>query len=768
MIAFAHRFLPGHLLRLGCLALATCALLAIATEVKGDDFALTPEQEARIKQYLPRTYAKLSKRNPVHTVAIGDSVMVMYGYGDEYNNSLSAYQTLFLNELADQFYYPGGVRIIKPGKGKPEKLHPLMGVEITQQNLSRGGKLMFHALQMLRSVAFENKPDLVMISYGINDATNNESVEKYRADLEEAVALVKANGADLMLFSPTLTVEDPPEELLARTRPYANAMREVAEANHIWFSDLGDLSWFVRVDDRTAHLKDAKKAYEARKKLEEESDAPPRVSPVQSPLMEQLDPDPEKKAARLFNQVVDDYRKFFNHGDVIDWVHPNADFHRQLGKRIFKELLNGPKTLAWKVSNPVVTLQPDRQLLLTYELENTSNEEQEYSILPLIARHWKPLNAPTGIKVKPGAKELVKITWGMKGDPNLLVANMPISEGAICFSIMHASRTQVHIDDLNADIAPVVVAWESGSQFNLEQQVELKAKLVNRSQGAVKGTWEASLMDQKWSGEYAIGAGETEDITLPVTLPNNGPTRLKKGLNLVVKTDSVSFQFPRVVELSRNFGLKQEVALMQVGDAGSKQEITDELPDAGKPGVKFRADADNNALYLTWDVVGINLQDAPNGQPAYVVDFNIDARSYGKRLTNGSTDSVRASGAAADGAGRVGQIPPWSFGSDYAMYFDPAFVHAKLTSRPDGSRRITMVLPRSYLYLHEWKLNNGNSQLGFNTYISLWQNGDETSGGGQYVTYCFNHSVLHRDDAFSLNVLELHDKPTARWTLRLY
>lgn len=737
------------------------------TSLRANDYDLSPEQDARMKKFLPRTYAKLAKRNPVHVVSIGDSVMTMYGYGDEYNNTLLAYQTIFLNELAAQFYYPGGVRVIKPAKGKPEKLNQIVGIEMTLQNMARGGKLMFHALQSLTTQAFENKPDLVMISFGINDATLNEGLDKYRKALEEIIAVVRANGADLLLFGPSLTVEDPPEELLALTRPYANAMREVAAANEVWFSDLGDLNWFVRLDERGSHLDAAKKA--AAKKLAEEGQGQesPRVSPVVSPMLEQLDPDPEKKAVKLFNQVVDDYRRYFNHGEITDWVHPDANFHRQLGKRIFKELLNGEKVLPWKVSNQTLVMEGTKQGVLTYDLENTSQEEQTMTLLPLMARHWKPLQAPTKVVLAPGKKTEVKITWLPK-DENTFVGGMPFAGTSLCFSVLHANAKMVHINDIEAAIQPLSVVWEEGTRFNLENSAELEARVANTSNQPIKGTWEASLMGQKWNGSFEAAAGEGAPIKLPFQLPSTGASRLKGILAISVVSEGLTYRFDRKVELARNVGLKQEIKLVQDSTFEFDKPVDETMPDAGNPGVRFRADADSNALYLTWDVFGINIAEAPGGQPAYVIDNNIDARSYGKRLTYGSTDAVRVSGGAADGEGRVGALQPWVFGSGYAMFYDPKKVQVKMSSRPDGSRRISLALPRAYLYLHEWKVGNGNSQLGFNTFFSVWQKDDSLAAGGAYETFYITLGGLHRDEVDALNVLELSDKPTNRWTLRMY
>jgi hypothetical protein len=62
----------------------------------------------------------------------------------------------------------------------------------------------------------------------------------------------------------------------------------------------------------------------------------------------------------------------------------------------------------------------------------------------------------------------------------------------------------------------------------------------------------------------------------------------------------------------------------------------------------------------------------------------------------------------------IDPISPWAFGSGYAAVFEAQEIQAKLSSSAGGTRRLTISLPKSYLYRHEWALGNGNSQMGIN------------------------------------------------------
>src|SRR5262249_13699879 len=162
-------------------------------------------------------------------------------------------------------------------------------------------------------------------------ANSLHSLASYRRAVEDVIETAQSHKADLLLFGSTPTVSEPIEHGLSLTRPYVDTMREVANAHGVFFADLGDISWMVRVDEP---MKDLEKP--APKKEEPEADpkkapalpnAPTPGSIINFPTPEELDPDPEKRAARLFRKVSDLLLRWFNHGSQMDLIHPNASLH---------------------------------------------------------------------------------------------------------------------------------------------------------------------------------------------------------------------------------------------------------------------------------------------------------------------------------------------------------------------------------------------------------------------------------------------------------
>ena len=157
-----------------------------------------------------------------------------------------------------------------------------------------------------------------------------------------------------------------------------------------------------------------------------------------------------------------------------------------------------------------------------------------------------------------------------------------------------------------------------------------------------------------------------------------------------------TLRWERAMEASQNFGINEKVALQPVG--------------TGKATVTMEAVAAKDALKLVLGFGGIDLQADASGT-AVRAELNLDARSYGSRLTLGSTERITITAPAVDGPAMVGRIAPWAFGTGYGMKFDNEGVSATLATQ-GSHRQLVVSLPRSYLYRHEWAVGNGNSQFG--------------------------------------------------------
>ena len=690
-------------------------------------FDLTPEQIASFKAKLPKAYQKLSQRKPFHVVAMGDSIVEMFGYDEDDQNWIKGYPARFAEQLARQFFYTGGVRLIKPSKGKEEKNMPHRGKEITLRNLGRGGKLSIHAMQALSTYGLETPPDLVLVSFGINDATLGLDLGVYAKAFQDVVATVRASGGEVILLGPTLIVGDPAEMDLAKTRAYCDTLREVAEDSGAFFVDLGDLTNLVKVP--------------------EEAPGP----------------------AGVFASVVESYRRYFDHTKAVDWVHPRPALHEKLGRQIYRELIDGRTVVPWELGKGEIMMVDGKTMEMKVTVRNRGKAKAKTVILPLVTAAWKPTDATAEMELAPGEVKELLIHYARR-DEGGGVNPMPSHEPMLRMPLMVNMGELVRIEDVRATLKPVVLLWKVETLFNQEKAYLPANLLTNTSGAAIAGVWQAAWMGQEIKGDFKLEAGGQMELPLKFKLPDahaGQPFNQKTGLSVLITVDGKVLRFDRGVDLTQNFGLKDVVA-MRLSDA-KQSPMTPELGARGRS-VTLKADADNEMLFLTFDLRGVDLKDDPATGMSWVATVNLDARSYGKRLNRGVTDTLRINGKAADGPATVGSIPPWAFGTGYAAVFDEAQVKAVVSSGSEGSRRLTISLPRSYLYLHEWALGNGNSELGINATFSFWQepvpgvSAGGFGGDGQF-NLLFNR---HRDDAEGCAALELTAEPTQRWTLSLY
>ena len=97
---------------------------------------LTEAQHAHMAAMLPKLLAKLEQHAAVHAIVLGDSVSNYFlpGGAEDSEVFIKAFQNEFLRRLADRFFYTGGVRDIKPRKGNPDNLLPVLPQSVQCQH----------------------------------------------------------------------------------------------------------------------------------------------------------------------------------------------------------------------------------------------------------------------------------------------------------------------------------------------------------------------------------------------------------------------------------------------------------------------------------------------------------------------------------------------------------------------------------------------------------------------------------------------------------
>jgi hypothetical protein len=415
-------------------------------------------------------------------------------------------------------------------------------------------------------------------------------------------------------------------------------------------------------------------------------------------------------------------------------------------------MLAATATVGWSFNAASATLAGADRLILQGALENRSRKPVSLTLLPLVAEGWRPVHVLPSVEVAAGGKQEIQIEYALAEG-----ADASLVESFVRLPVLVRAGSHCGIADLRGPVTPMALVWEPQTFFNQDGPFLANCRVVNNSEKEFSGIWEARLGDQTLKGSFTAKAHAAFPLDLRFDLPRNLQEPALLPLTVTVEHEGHRVTSRRRVEFVRNIGLAETVPLHPVTKAKGQADAR----------VSFKPAADERRLTLNV-VVGDPslLQGTPEAGPAWQLDLNLDARSYGKRLEHGATGTLRISGTAADGPATVHDIPPWAFGNGYASGFDPKALSADLTTAADGSRTISVSIPRSYLYLHEWALDNGNSQLGLNLRLTLRQ----APLGGQeaLVSYTLTQNTKPPEDVDSLAVLELTEKPTKRLTVNVY
>ncbi len=700
---------------------------------------------ARLTERLPKVSALTAARLPLHIALIGDSVTRGYLYEPDTYNVLRTYSGVFAEALTREFFYTGGVRAVNPSKQLPKKSSDSFGPEITLENFSRNGADVFYGLLPLSTGVFDNSPDLVLLNFGINDGIGRLPLRDYEAACAESIRLARAGGAEVLLVGAPMTLHPTARIGLGAARGQSAILRKLAAQAGVTFVPAG-----------AQMLADLFKTSEVRA---------PEVAFAAI----------ERTLAPLFvhpNQPS---------GIAPDRIHPNWEGHAAMGKAVAKGLLGesteptAPATLIGSVS-----ASGETAVSFVGKLTNTSAKPLKTVFCPLsttIALDIDPASAPDiAIDLAPGASAEIRFTLQRRsefeGAPAIEYLDSTDASGrsAVITGLL-VGKTAVYVD-CDASIRPISGGWERGAEHFLSAESDITFTAVSPGT-TIAVPYSASALDARVKGRFNLTGQDIGTAALALrfpALPVGG--RMKIPLTLAFGENGSLGSHKATAEIVRNLGLGQRVPLYPVDRYLPGRTPDAILDDPESPGVLFRAEADTAALYLTYDITNTELVPAPFTaeipEASVRVDIRIDARPHDTRSTLGMSPSVTIKLGHKDGLGVADARPTGTFGNGYDRVVDKKNIRAALETRGNGTRRITIVIPRAYFYNHPWALGNGNSTLGINTAVSLYQ-GDLTTGGyPPESTFVLASPTVKREDARYFPQLELTNRPTPRWSIFVY
>ncbi len=763
------------------LAVLLAAPLASPAQDAGAPSVLTKEEELRLKRYLPRTLAKLQRREPVFVAVCGDEISsyATPGIPPTATSHVMAWYGRFLDRLGAAFYYHGGVQDIRPPapaasealekewaeyrrlraeweKARtgepppipgipPETAHgpqPEFGVSdllrmslpgdarvpvnnaFYAANYTSEGAVAVQMLDPVRSQVYHTAeaaaPDLVIIGCGARDALEGASLATLRTVLETAITECRAKGSDVILAGPPPALDEAGERAaIGRARPWAAVMREVAEAAGVFFADLGAAAVYHPSDLLNRTVESA------------------------------------------FRSALPPVRAMFDHGPTVqNGFHPNAASHIRMGERTAAWLLRGEPAREWEISGWLaLSGGVNGEDVMVIRVSSRSPEPLTVAVCPLRFTGWS---------VRPGWPDKVHTFEPGRGARRFKfpvvrsTEPQPGHEPFVRGSVLLIDDTAQHLVDVKIEVRPLALLWpEEKSDAGAAHL--LKCTLVNTD---AERELDAEL-ELDWMGTRSplppqkVPPGKSVPVAIELPLPPvEKEVRLRQTITLRIKADGHAWPFSRLVEAVRHIGLNQRTPLAEL--AALRQGAA---PAAAAPEFIFRADA--NGLYMAVEIPAALTSDEVNGKPWGRLEVQFDGRKTGENGTLGSVGRVVMEIPRADGRARILQpVRAAVFGVPGSALCHPDSIVGSAATRPDGSRRLEFNMKRGNLMDHEWSLDGfGQTDLGMNLRLLLC---DARNGGwSDAKTWVLAGPSFPWADARSLTTLELRTDPAPRWSLRI-
>ncbi len=707
-------------------------------------YPLTIEQRERLRRYLPRSFPKMENNEPMHVVAIGDSVMSAYTplpSAWENGNILFTYPGVFLEKMALEWFYTGGMSLLNPPPGGRKKVSRYPGEQIRLENLATRDGFMLSGLQRTTTDAFLHKPDILLIQYGANDALAHTALDVYRRALEKTIENGKLAKADIIVLGPTPVNYGGGAMNWGSTRPYVSVAREVCAKHDVLFLDTGQhlMQIFAKGVDAETHPQAAMEV------------------------------------------VGDSLLNIFAYGEELPFperVHPGPKVHQVLGQALFDDLLNGTKPSDFSAT-AIAMHEDGGRVKVVLSLRNQTTEEKQGTIGALVVgTGMTPANPAQRFKIPAGKAAQLEFLYRRavagktRGGDDLYVP-LERDENTTQFCFVVEDTFGSEFLEVPLRVGPVSVAWKGKNFVNVTDRVRIEWDLVNGTDKAI-------------NGKYQIGMGESVAELVDFSLPPLGNKnfyavfgfqgdaakfQFQQDVWLDIHAEGKVIRFQREMEATRDMVVGQTVVMSPWASYTNAPPPGDPAKPAAATGTAaVRFDFDEAALRVQAAMRDIAIPDLGE-KAALKVNLSIDARPGEEVRKFGFVDPLTFYFRGTDGAGMCEDVDLAAFGNGYNMRLDARGIRSTLSTQANGEKVIDITIPRSYLH----RLGASDSLLGVKFEIIPAQGAQGFRENRGFVTHSssfnFRNRTIHGPgpkDAEGLTTLRLSKDPVNSWSVRLY
>ena len=607
----------------------------------------------------------------------------------------------FLRQMEHMFFYTGGVFEIYDAKHLVEK-RPKITYESLPVDVANPS--VFHLMQYVSTLGLLNEPDLLVLCAGPGDASIGLDVATTLRAFDKMHALIKAKAAEMMLLGPRAFVfRDDTVSLQLGTRVHAVAMGQWARENSVPYHDpnpgLFPRSVLFHPGD------DAQTVWNAF-------------------LRESVD----YIQGQLRGPVIEEWRQ------------------RAVGMALFQTLTEASRPARYLVESKYGDA-------LTVTLKRKSRGDLGGLIVHSLAGQRQ------GIRFRP---EDAMPTFELQPPP---ADSGQTYRGRLPFTLIVIDDLRVEWIDVSSAVRPVGVEWAGHALHNNLGTVPLRAKLHPYDGAPDRVPYQISFGRQRTRGEVTFDHHEPAEIQWAVALPEVGDRRIyREKLVLRLGENGSLGTFQRRLDAMRQFPLGTDIPLQWVGPGEEPAPENEDDPLVlGKPKASLHVEASKENLSIHVDLRNFPLV-ARDDEPCLQLALSLDGRSFEKRQTLGYVGVLFVTAGPEDGPATVSPFAKRAhFGNGYTRRPLVPGRQARLSTRPNGVRRLTVQMTKDYFHRHPWAIDppNFNSQLGIGLSLSIARPGDASPW-----YYVLQETPRYPHNAEDLAVVELAEKGSSRWCVK--
>jgi hypothetical protein len=309
------------------------------------------------------------------------------------------------------------------------------------------------------------------------------------------------------------------------------------------------------------------------------------------------------------------------------------------------------------------------------------------------------------------------------------------------FPFLYLSEKQCRLMEVPIKRQQVEVVWNNSVFRNMSFDIKEQIVIKNHRAQYVKIEVEVYFNGQQLLTEKLEVQGDDQEyVNIPIPFDLIQKNKMGK-LKLRIKQDGVWREIDKKISGIENLALGEKINLNASG------------------GEKLQALwlVDNQWLYLRLILAEDWIKKKSGGMNSWQMDLSLDGRPYGQRFT-GDFSGVMSWLGYGDftKVQLMSSLTPWLMGKGYAVLQDPKLFEGTWNTISGKEQIFQFKIPRSAAYQHEWKINDADSQIGWQMQLRLLE-------GGIAFQYPNSNSVI--GDVNAMSVLEFQAKSSGRYTI---